>query len=117
MFTRDWFALDASEILTQFELVDYLVSAEPRRYWSKGQAVRVLLDRSIEHVIAHIQKSDDKSNNRVAEFLQKRKAGISIAAIGRDWGMTREHLSRSVNRQAIQLVTERFLTLARQSVK
>ena len=70
MFTRDWFALDASEILTQFELVDYLVSAEPRRYWSKGQAVRVLLDRSIEHVIAHIQKSDDKSMNRVAEFLK-----------------------------------------------
>ncbi len=55
----------------------------------------------------------DPASARLVRFLEARRKGESIAAIARAWGLTREHLSRSVGHQAIVLVTERVLVLNR----
>ena len=63
MLTRDWYALDQCEVLTQLEIIDQLVSTYPHRFLCPGWAVRALLDKAIDDVIAASQKSKDEHGN------------------------------------------------------
>ncbi len=116
MLTRDWFALDQCDILTQLDLVEQLVTQYPTRYLCKGLAVRAILDKAIQQVIDACRASADPASVRVATYLDLRKQGQTTAAIARSWGMTREYVSRSVGRRAIHLVTDRTLRLGRRQL-
>jgi hypothetical protein len=111
MLTRDWYALDQCDVLTQLDLVEQLVAAYPTRYHCKGAAVRALLDRAISQVIAACRSSADQRSQRVATFLEARQAGQSVTAIARKWGISREYVSRAVGRRAVELVTDHVLAL------
>jgi hypothetical protein len=111
--TRDWYALEGCEVLAQLELVGQLMAAHPERYPSRGWAVRAVLDRAMRDVIALCASKPDPASARLARFLEARPKGESVAAIARTWGLSREHLSRSVGHQAIVLVTDRVLALNR----
>ena len=115
MLTRDWFALEQCDVLTQLEIVGQLVSAYPNKYLSPGWAVRAILDKAIAQVIAVSRSSKDEHTRRIALFLELRQQGESVSSIARSWGLSRECVSRTVSRQAIQLVTDRVLKLARRS--
>src|SRR5258707_11693066 len=107
--TRDWFALETCEPLAQLELVGRLVETRPDRYPSRGWAVRALLDKAIDDVIALCRPRPDPASARLVQFLEARRAGKSVTAIAADWKLSRECVSRTVGRQAIQLVTDRIL--------
>jgi len=107
--TRDWFALESCEPLTQLEVVGHLVDMYPERYPSRGWAVRALLDKAIDDVVALCRSKPDAANTRLARFLEVRREGKPITAIAAEWGLTRECVSRKVGRRAILLVTDRVL--------
>ena len=86
------------------------------RFLSKGAAVRWPLDKAIDQVIAACEASADTGSLRVVRFLQQRQAGASVAAFAREWGISREYVSRTVGRRAVQLVTKRVLALGRRTI-
>ena len=114
--TCDWFALDKCETLTQFAVVQELVAAYPNRFLSPGWAVRALLDKAMDEVIALARKSKDTQDHRLADFLELRRQHESVTAIAKEWNLSRECVSRTVGRKAISLVTERFLALTKRKV-
>jgi hypothetical protein len=113
---QDWYALDRCEVLTQLELVEHLLCAYPKRFLSKGAAVRAIIDKAMAQVIAACRQSSDQGSERIASFLEARMRGESIADIAREWGLSREYVSRRVGRQAIGLVTTRVVALGRRSL-
>lgn len=113
---QDWYALEQCEVLTQLELVDQLVIANPSRYLSKGAAVRAILDKAAAQVVAACRQSSDRGSARIASFLEAQARGESVSDIARDWGLTREYVSRRVGRHAIHLVTDRVLALGRRQL-
>ncbi len=116
MLTRDWFALDECDTLTQLDLIESLVTTHPARYPSRGAAVRWLLDKAIDQVVATCEASADAGSLRIAEFLRQRRTGASVVAIARAWGLSREYVSRTIGRRATQLVTRRVLALGRRTL-
>jgi hypothetical protein len=116
MLTRDWFALDECDTLTQLDLIESLVTIHPARYPSRGAAVRWLLDKAIDQVVAACEASADAGSLRIAEFLRQRRAGVSVVAMAREWGLSREYVSRTIGRRATQLVTRRVLALGRRTL-
>lgn len=111
--TQDWYTLDRCEALTRLELVDELVRTYPKRYITRGAAVRAILDKATDQVIAACRQSADHGSERIATFLESRSQGVSVSEIARDWGLSREYVSRRVGRQAIGLVTDRVLAIGR----
>jgi hypothetical protein len=116
MLTRDWFALDGCDVLTQLEIVDQLVAAYPTRYLTRGAAVRFVLDKAIAQVIAACDASSDLFTRRIASYLEARQAGKSVSAIAREWRLSREYVSRAIGRRAAELVTDRVLVLGRRKL-
>jgi hypothetical protein len=55
----------------------------------------------------------DPASERLATFLEERRTGKTVTAIAREWGLSREYVSRTVARQAIRLVTDRVLVIGR----
>jgi hypothetical protein len=117
MLTRDWFTLDSCDSLTQLDLVESLVTAHPARYPSHGAAVRWLLDKAMDQVIAACEASADAGSTRIAEFLRQRRSGVTVVEIARTWGISREYVSRTVSRRATQLVTRRVLAMGRRTLE
>lgn len=116
MLTRDWFALDECDTLTQLSLIESLVTTHPARYPSHGAAVRWLLDKAIDQVIAACEASADAGSLRIVEFLRQRRSGASVVEVAREWGISREYVSRTIGRRATQLVTRRVLALGRRTL-
>jgi hypothetical protein len=116
MLVRDWFALESCEMLTQLELVGRLVEAYPDHYPSRGWAVRALLDKAIDDVLALCGSRPDAANMRLVRFLEARRAGKSVTAIALEWGLSRECVSRKVGHQAVLLVTDRLLARNRRGL-
>jgi DNA-binding phage protein len=116
MLTRDWFALESCEILTQLEVIDHLVAANPRQFPSPGWAVRELLDKAIQQVIAASRASSNAHSQLITDFLEARMSGQTVSAIAREWGLSRERVSRTFSRQAVYLVTEKTLKMGRRKL-
>jgi hypothetical protein len=116
MLTRDWFALDMCATLTQLDLVESLVTTHPARYPSRGAAVRWLLDKAIDQVVAACEASADAGSVRIAQFLRERRRGVLVVDIAREWGISREYVSRTIGRRATRLVTRRVLALGRRTL-
>src|SRR5579871_2901699 len=103
MLTRDWFALDTCDVLTQLEVVTRLVEAYSNRYLTRGAAVRFVLDKAIALVIAACGTSSDLSTRRVSAYLVARQEGKTVSAIAREWRLSREYVSRVVGHRAVEL--------------
>jgi hypothetical protein len=116
MLTRDWFALDRGDVLTQLEIVGQLVAAYPNRFLSPGWAVRALLDKAMDDVMAAARKSKDGQGQRIAQFLELRRQEQTVTDIAKAWELSRECVSRTISRKAILLVTDRFLLLSKASL-
>lgn len=114
---RDWFRLESCDILTQLDLVRHLVSTYPEKYPSPGWAVRALLDKAIDDVIALCRSHPDATNSRIVDFLEGRRSGVSVTAIALRWNLSRECVSRTIGRKASFLVTERVLVRNRRKVR
>lgn len=113
MLTRDWYTRDQCEVLTQLDIVGQLVSAYPNRFLCSGWAVRALIDKAMDDVIAASNKCKDEPGQRIAQFLELRWQGQTVTAIAQAWGLSRECVSRTISRKAILLVTDRLLKLGR----
>jgi hypothetical protein len=113
VLTRDWYALETCEALKQIDLVGRLVESRPDRYPTRGWAVRAILNKAIGDTIDLCHMQSDRASERLAAFLEARSGGKTVTAIAREWGLSRECVSRTVARQAIRLVTDRVLALGR----
>jgi hypothetical protein len=71
------------------------------------------LNKAIGDTIDLCHLQSDPASDRLAAYLEARRTGKMATAIAREWGLSRECLSRTVARQAIRLVTDRVLTLGR----
>ena len=111
--TRDWYALEACETLTQLDLVSRLVESRPDRYPTRGWAVRAILNKAIQDTVDLCRMQSDPASERLAAFLEARRAGKTVTTIAQEWGLSRECVSRTIARQAIRLVTDRVLALGR----
>lgn len=114
---RDWFRLESFDILTQLDLVQHLVSTYPEKYPSSGWAVRALLDKAIDDVVALCRSHPDVTNSRIVDFLESRRSGMSVSAIALRWNLSRECVSRTIGRKASFLVTERVLVRNRRKIR
>jgi hypothetical protein len=112
---QDWYALDQCEALIQLEAIEHLVATYPERFFSRGWAVRALLDKAMDQVIAVTRAQADPRTRRIAEYLAERRAGRTVAEIAAHWRLSRECVSRTIGCQAVRLVTDRFLALARRT--
>ena len=64
--TRDWYALEACETLTQLDLVTRLVESRPDRYPTRGWAVRAILNKAIGDTIDLCHLQSDPASERLA---------------------------------------------------
>lgn len=116
MLTRNWYVLDQCEMLTQLEVIQYLVSVNPTKYPRPGIAVRALLDKAIDQVIVATIDNPHYQTQLTARFLQYRIQGITVSEIAKNWGFSREYISRTIGKQAITLVTDRVLKIGRRKL-
>jgi hypothetical protein len=114
MLTRDWFALEECEVLTQLDIVKRLVSDYPSKYLTPGWAVRRVLDKAITRVIQASKASHDARIQKIATYLELRLQYQSTSDIAHQWGVSRECVSRTIGRQAILLVTDQVLAMNRE---
>jgi hypothetical protein len=68
------------------EIVGQLVAAYPHRFLSPGFAVRALLDKAMDDVIASSSKSNDERSLRVVKFLELRRMEQTVTQIAQWWG-------------------------------
>ena len=113
---HDWMKLNQCELLTQLDIVQLLCEHNPRKYPTPGMAVRELLDTAIDQVIEVTLFNPNITVKRIGEYLNGRVMGKSVSFIADEWGLTREYVSRTIGRQAAELVTERVLKMARRKV-
>ncbi len=80
-----------------------------------ASALRVLLDRAYSAALEELNGVDDRRLQQIATYLQLSREGISVTDITRRLGLhSRSYVHREIQRQALELVTEAFLQLARQ---
>ena len=73
----------------------------------RGLALRQLILSCVEDVVSDVGK--DGGLSRSCRYLRLRTAGFSCNQIGKEMGLSREHVSRFYRRKALELLTERFL--------
>jgi AraC-like DNA-binding protein len=78
-------------------------------------ALRALLDRAYQAAIDELDGMEDRQLQQVLTYLHLAHEGKSVAAITRHLGLhSRSYVHREIQRQALELITEAFLKLARQ---
>ncbi len=116
MLMRTWDVLDTCDTLTQLDVVQHFCTVNPRKYPTPGFAVRELLDLAIEQVIRISLDAKDITTQRIAYYLMWRRDKQSIAFIGESFGLSREYVTRTIGKRAIQLVTGRVLLIGRRKL-
>jgi hypothetical protein len=80
------------------------------------ETCRALLDRAYQAAIDEIGSIEDRRLQQVHCYLQLAREGKSVVTITRQLGLhSRSYVHRQIQRQALELVTEAFLQLARQA--
>lgn len=88
----------------------YADSRYKKRICAKGFALRDLLRSSIDSVVE--ETADEQGLLRVHQFLSLFRQGRIVVEISRQLGLSREYVSRVHRREALQLVTAKFMSLA-----
>lgn len=107
---HDPIALNASPLTRLRGVERYADSRYEKRICAKGFALRDLLRSSIDSVVE--ETADEKGLLRVHQFLILFRQGITVVEISRQLGLSREHVSRVYKKEALHLVTVKFLCLA-----
>lgn len=85
-----------------------------RRIYPTAAAVRALLDRAYDAALMELDGVEDHRMRHVAMYLQLAREGVPITQITRQLGLrSRSYVHRAIQPQALELVTEAFLRLAR----
>ena len=86
-----------------------------RRIYPTAAAVRALLDRAYDAALLELDGVADRRMRQVATYLQLAREGVPITQIAPQIGLrSRSYVHREIQRQALELITEAFLQLARQ---
>jgi hypothetical protein len=86
------------------------------RIYLAAAALRTLLDRAYQAALDELAGIEDRRLQQVHSYLQLAREGKSVVAITRELGLhSRSYVHRQIQRQALDLVTEAFLQLARQN--
>ena len=81
----------------------------------RGLALHHLISTCGEDVIRDVGKEPDLS--RACKYLRLRAAGFNCNQIGKEMGLSREHVSRHYRNKALALLTERFLAIINSDVR
>jgi hypothetical protein len=108
------FALDGFPVLSQLPAVERWVADHPREMLPRGKALQGLLRQAVVEVIASVGEADDRAMCRLVEYLQLRyQQRLTVKAIAERWGCSTVQVWRGTGHRALDLVTMRFLELAR----
>jgi hypothetical protein len=114
--TADRFTLEDFPILSQLPAIEHWAAAHPRELLPHGKAIQGYLRQAVKDVIASVGEPEDETMRRLVEYLQLRYLQkVSQKAIAERWGCSTVQVWRSVGHRAIDLITARFLELARVS--
>lgn len=108
----DRIALNQSPLSRHPVIVQLAAARYARTIYPDAAALRSLLDRAVADTVSALEH--DPGLSRVQVFLRRYQAGVSIAAIGAELGLSREHCSRALKRQALELVSARLFQLLAQ---
>jgi len=109
----DLFALDEFPVLSELPLVAAWAEAHPREMLPRGKVLRALLRRATGDVRAAVQDAQDRSSQRLGQFVQLRyQEQQTVTAIAEHLHLTRAYVSRSLGRRATEVIARRFVQLA-----
>ena len=111
----DYAALHTSPLCELPGVVALARTQFSHKIFPTASALRALLDRAYQAAIDELVGVEDRQLQQVLTFLQLSHEGKSVSAITRDLGLhSRSYVHREIQRQALELITEAFLKLARQ---
>jgi hypothetical protein len=74
-------------------------------------ALREIIRRTVDETLTDLQ--DEMGLQKVRQFLQLYASGSSVKAASSHLGLSREHCSRVLKKQAVRIVAEKFAQLVR----
>jgi hypothetical protein len=87
-----------------------------RKIFPTASALKALLDRAYDAALAEVEGIEDRRVQQVATYLRLAREGISVTTITHRLGLhSRSYVHQEIQRQALELITEAFLQLARQA--
>ena len=75
----------------------------------RGLALKYVLTNCIDRIIAEL--GTEAGLIKECEFLKMVKQGHNLSVIGKLLGLSREHITRTYKKKAVELVTQEFLYL------
>ncbi len=98
--------------LSRTEYVQRLASQKyADKIMPRGLALRHVIQDCISRLSGEL--GAEPSLSRCCQYLELRSQGVNCQQIGRDLSVSREHASRVVRKQALQLLAEAFLAMTR----
>jgi hypothetical protein len=87
-----------------------------RKIFPTASALRALLTRAYEAALAELDGVGDRRLQQISTYLKLARDGVAVTKITQQLGFhSRSYVHRQIQRQALELVTEAFLQLARQT--
>jgi AraC-like DNA-binding protein len=112
----DYTTLPASPLCELPGVLALARSHYARRIYPSAAALRVLLDRAYDAALRELDGLQDRRMHHVALYLQLAREGVPITQITQQLGLrSRSYVHREIQREALELITEAFLQLARQT--
>lgn len=87
-----------------------------RKIYPTASALKTLLDQAYSAALEELAGVEDRRVQEVATYLRLFRQGVSVTEITHQLGFhSRSYVHREIQRQALELVTDAFLQLARQT--
>jgi DNA-binding NarL/FixJ family response regulator len=81
------------------------------RLMARGLALREVLGACVDRVLSDL--GNEKALHRERDYLELLRDGLSCREASKRLGLSREHVSRTYRKRALQLLTEVFLVVTR----
>lgn len=114
--SAEYFALAQSPLAELPGVVALARSEYARKIYPTASALRALLGRALDLAMAEVEGSDEKRLQQVATCLRLIRQHASIPHITEQLGLhSQSYVRMRIRRQALELVTDAFLQLARKT--
>lgn len=111
---EDRSALETFPVLSQLPAIEQWATAHPRELLPHGKALQRLLLQAVAEVLAGLGEDDDAWLARFKDLLRQHyQQRVAVHTLAKQWGCSRVQVWRSYGQRALDMVTERFLELAR----